>query len=143
MMIRAAEERDAPLLAELITQLGYATTAQEMTERLRAILSDQNFATFVAVEENEVCGMIGLSTSMSYEHNDRTGRIIALVVHEKMRRRGIGRKLIAAAEDYFSREQVTRLTLTTRFAREKAHKFYEALGYVRTGLRFMKQLPGR
>jgi ribosomal protein S18 acetylase RimI-like enzyme len=131
------------MLAELMTQLGYATTAQEMTGRLRAILGDKNFATFVAVEKNEVCGMIGLSASVSYEHNDRSGRIIALVVHEKMRRCGIGRELMTVAEDYFSREQVARVVLTSRFERQQAHEFYESLGYVRTGLRFMKLLPSR
>ena len=142
-MIRPAEESDAPPLAELMTQLGYQTTAEEMRERLLFILPHGDFATFVAVEENEVCGMIGLSASIGYEHNDRTGRIMALVVHERMRGRGIGRALLAAAEDYFARARVVRVVLTSRFTREKAHAFYESLGYVRTGLRFMKELPIR
>ncbi len=140
-MIRQAEERDASALAELMTQLGYATAANEMAERLRTIFQEQDFATFVAVEENEVCGMIGVSASPSYEHNDRIGRIVALVVHERMRGRGIGRALLSAAEDYFARAKVVRVVLTSRFAREKAHAFYESRGYLRTGLRFMKQLP--
>jgi ribosomal protein S18 acetylase RimI-like enzyme len=142
-MIRIAEESDAPALAELMTQLGYQTTAEEMRERLLSILPHGDFATLVAVEENEVCGMIGLSASIGYEHNDRTGRIMALVVHERMRSRGIGRALLAAAEDYFARARVVRVVLTSRFTREKAHAFYESLGYVRTGLRFMKELPIR
>jgi ribosomal protein S18 acetylase RimI-like enzyme len=142
-MIRAAEGNDAPALAELMTQLGYQTTAEEMRERLRFILNHRDFATFVAVEENEVYGMIGLSASIGYEHNDRTGRIMALVVHERMRGRGIGRALLTAAEDYFARARVVRVVLTSRFTREKAHAFYESLGYARTGLRFMKELPIR
>jgi ribosomal protein S18 acetylase RimI-like enzyme len=139
-MIRRAEERDALSLAELMTQLGYRTTTREMSERLRAILCDSNFATFVAVTDDEICGMIGLSVSRSYEHNDRTGRIVALVVAEGMRKRGIGRDLIAAAENYFRGQQIMRVVLNTRFTREEAHRFYEALGYVRTGFRFAKQL---
>jgi ribosomal protein S18 acetylase RimI-like enzyme len=142
-MIRPAEECDAAALAELMTQLGYATSADEMTSRLRAIFHDKTFATFVAVEADEVCGMIGVSASSSYEHNDRNGRIIALVVDARMRRRGLGRQLLAFAEDYLARENVGRIVLTSRFTREEAHKFYESLGYMRTGLRFMKQLPTR
>ena len=142
-MIRAAEESDAPALAELMTQLGYRTSAEEMRERLSAIFRHQDFATFVAVEENEVCGMIGLSASVGYEHDDPTGRIMALVVDERMRGRGIGRALLAAAEEYFARKKIVRVVLTSRFTREKAHAFYESLGYVRTGLRFMKNLPTR
>ena len=142
-MIRPAEEGDAPALAELMTQLGYRTTADEMRERLRTIFPRLDFATFVAVEENKVCGMIGVSASVGYEHDDPTGRIMALVAHEKMRGRGIGRALLQAAENYFIREKVTRVVLTSRFTRERAHAFYESLGYVRTGLRFMKELAIR
>jgi ribosomal protein S18 acetylase RimI-like enzyme len=139
-MIRRAEERDAPSLAELMSQLGYPTTAREMSDRLHAILCDQNFATFVAVEGDDIWAMIGVSISPSYEHNDRTERIVALVVAEKMRRRGIGRDLIVAAENYFRRQKILRVVLNTRLEREAAHGFYQALGYVRTGFRFAKQL---
>jgi ribosomal protein S18 acetylase RimI-like enzyme len=139
-MIRRAEERDVPSLAELMSQLGYPTTAREMSDRLRAISCDQSFATFVAVEGDDILGMIGISISLSYEHNDRTGRIVALVVAEKMRRRGIGRDLIEAAENYFRRQKILRIVLNTRFEREAAHGFYQTLGYVRTGFRFAKQL---
>ena len=142
-MIRAVEQRDAPALAEVMTQLGYRTTADEMRERLSTILRHQDFATLVAVEEDEVCGMIGLSASVGYEHDNPPGRIMALVVDERMRGRGIGRALLAAAEDYFARKKIVRVVLTSRFTREKAHAFYESLGYVRTGLRFMKELSTR
>ncbi len=142
-MIRPAEERDASTLAELMTQLGYPTSEAEMLSRLRVLLPNRDFATFVAEEENGVCGMIGLQSSISYEQDDRTGRIMALVVDERARRRGIGRELLVAAEEYFSLEKVERVVLTSRFEREKAHQFYESLGYKRTGLRFMKELPTR
>ncbi len=142
-MIRRAEASDATALAELMTQLGFATTSAEMSVQLSVILNDQNFATFVAVEADKVCGMIGLSASPSYEHNDRTGRIVALAVDERRRRRGFGRALIADAEEYFLGRKIIRVVLNTRFERQGAHQFYESLGYARTGLRFMKQLPTR
>jgi ribosomal protein S18 acetylase RimI-like enzyme len=75
---------------------------------------------------------------MSHEHNDLSGKIIALVVSKKQRRTGVGRALIAAAERDFARRNVTRVTLTTRFERDDAHQFYEKLGYSRTGFRFTK-----
>lgn len=142
-MIRPAEERDAATLAELMTQLGYPTSEKEMLSRLQAVSRDSDFATFVADTENGVCGLIGLQSSISYERDDRTGRIMALVVHEKARGRGIGGELLAAAEEYFSREKIARVVVTSRFERGKAHQFYESLGYERTGLRFMKLLPTR
>ena len=142
-MIRPAQEGDALQLAELMTQLGYPTSAEEMAGRMQTILRDETFATFVATEGNNVLGMIGVSDCPSYEHNDRNGRIIALVVRADMRRRGLGRELIHFAEDYLAQKKVGRIVLTSRFTREDAHKFYESLGYVRTGLRFMKEIRAR
>ncbi len=118
LTIRYAEPGDASVLAQLMCELGYETTATEMRRRL----------------------MIGTLTHASHEHNDFTGRITALVVSRKHRRGGIGRALIAAAEKDFAEKRVTRVSLTTRFTREHAHRFYQALGYSRTGFRFAKQL---
>jgi ribosomal protein S18 acetylase RimI-like enzyme len=84
--------------------------------------------------------MIGTLTHASHEHNDFSGKIVALVVSKKQRRSGIGRALIAAAEKDFAKRKVTRVSLTTRFTREEAHEFYEALGYSRTGFRFARNL---
>ena len=91
----------------------------------------------------KVCGMIGTLTYPSYEHNDPSGRIVALVIMSTMRRRGIGRALIATAEKDFAQRGIRRVALNTRLAREDAHKFYESLGYERNGWRFVKQLSVR
>jgi len=121
-------------------ELGYQTTSNEMRTRLRSILSDVRCGTFVAKIDDELCAMIGTLTHVTHEHNDPSGKIIALVVSKEQRRSGIGRALIAAAEKDFARRNVTRVTLTTRFEREDAHRFYEGLGYSRTGFRFGKNL---
>jgi ribosomal protein S18 acetylase RimI-like enzyme len=138
--IRAARLNDAPELAALMCELGYQTTSDEMRTRLRSILSDARYSTFVAKIGKELCGMIGTLTHMSHEHNDLSGKIVALVVSKKHRRSGVGRGLIVAAEKDFAKRNVVRVTLTTRFERTEAHRFYEALGYLRTGFRFGKNL---
>jgi ribosomal protein S18 acetylase RimI-like enzyme len=140
LTIRDAKRSDAPALASLMCELGYETTSAEMRQRLKPILSDAGFRTFVAEIDDQVCGMIGTLTHASHEHNDPSGKIIALVVSEKQRRSGIGRALIAAAEKDFAKRKITRVSLTTRFTREEAPQFYEALGYSRTGFRFAKNL---
>ena len=84
--------------------------------------------------------MIGTLTSLSYEHNDLGGRILALVTSRTIRRHGIGRALIATAEEDFAQRGIRRIALNTRLAREDAHKFYESLGYDRNGFRFTKDL---
>jgi ribosomal protein S18 acetylase RimI-like enzyme len=138
--IRGAELNDAPELAALMCQLGYETNRAEMEGRLKLILSDPAYKTFVAVMNGSVCAMIGTLTHRSYEHNDPSGRILALVTLSTARRRGIGRALIATAEKDFAQREIRRVALDTRLTREDAHKFYESLGYERNGWRFVKQL---
>ena len=141
VVVRKAELADAAALASLMCELGYETRTAEMEMRLEPIIENSHYRTFVAVSSGKICGMIGTFCYYSYEHNDVGGRIIALVVSDGMRRRGIGRELIAAAEKDFAQRNITRVSLNTRFARESAHTFYEGLGYTRTGFRFTKNLP--
>ena len=139
--IRDAELNDAPELAVLMCELGYETKRTEMETRLKLILSNPAYKTFVAIMDGCVCGMIGTLTYPSYEHNDPSGRILALVTLSAARRRGIGRALIATAEKDFAQRGIRRVALDTRLSREDAHNFYELLGYERNGWRFVKQLP--
>jgi ribosomal protein S18 acetylase RimI-like enzyme len=141
--IREADLKDAAELAVLMCELGYETEGTEMEARLRLILSNPTYKTFVAVVDGCVCGMIGTIICQSYEHNDPSGRILALVTLRSARRRGIGRALIATAERDFAQRGVTRVALNTQLTREDAHGFYESLGYERNGWRFVKNLPVR
>jgi GNAT superfamily N-acetyltransferase len=143
LTIRVAEVNDAAALAQLMCELGYETTKSEMQIRMERIATDERYRTFVAVRDGKVCGMIGTLTYSSYEHNDPSGRILALVILRTMRRHGIGRALIATAEKEFAQRGITRIALNTRLAREDTHKFYESLGYERNGWRFVKQLSVR
>ena len=141
VMIRVAEAADFEALADLMTQLGYETRAAEMQMRMEAIRADKHYATFVAVSKGKVCGMVGTFTRYSYEHNSPSGRILALVVSEKMRGRGIGHALMAAAEKDLAQKNIRRVAVNTRFERKDAHEFYENVGYRRNGFRFVKELP--
>ena len=140
LTIRAAEMNDAARLAQLMCELGYETTKSEMQMRVERIATDERCRTIVAVCDGKVCGMIATVTYPSYEHNDPSGRILALVILRTMRRHGIGRALIATAEKDFAQSGIRRVALNTRLAREDAHKFYESLGYERNGFRFTKDL---
>jgi len=111
-----------------------------MRQRLKPILCDVRYRTLVAEVEGKVCGMIGMLAYPSYEHDDLSGRILALVTLPTARRCGIGRALIASAEKAFAQKAVTRVSLDTRLTRKNAHQFYESLGYERNGWRFAKQL---
>ena|SRR5437867_2661243 len=139
-MIRAAVMADAPQLAALMTQLGYSTQVKEMRKRLRSIFLDNCFRTFVATDDEQIVGMAGTSEHASYEHNDRTGRIVAMVVSNNARRKSVGRQLMNAVEKSFRSRGVRRIVLNAGLERVEAHQFYQALGYRKTGWRFAKLL---
>jgi ribosomal protein S18 acetylase RimI-like enzyme len=143
LTIREAELSDASEMAALMYELGYETTLTEMETRLISILPDSAYKTYVAMVDGRICGMIGTLAHPSYEHNDFSGRILALVTSGTTRRRGVGRALIAAAEENFARRGITRVALNTRLTRADAHKFYQALGYERNGYRFVKNIRDR
>jgi ribosomal protein S18 acetylase RimI-like enzyme len=138
--IRHARPGDAAVLAQLMCELGYETKRTEMEMRLKSILCNPAYKTFVAIMDGCICGMIGTLMCPSYEHNDPSGRILALVTLSAARRRGIGHALIATAEKDFTQRGIRRIALDTRLTRVDAHKFYESLGYERNGWRFVKQL---
>jgi GNAT superfamily N-acetyltransferase len=139
--IRSAEAGDAAALASLMSELGYETRTAEMEMRLEVIRADSRYATLVAIVDGKVAGMIGTFCRHSYEHNGPSGRIIAMVVTETMRDRGVGSRLLAVAEQNLADRNIRRIALNTRFEREEAHKFYEKAGYKRNGFRFVKTLP--
>jgi GNAT superfamily N-acetyltransferase len=140
LVIRLAEESDAEAMAVLMTQLGYDTRTSEMKMRMETIARDSRYRTFVAVRIGKICGMIGTLSYASYEHNNPGGWIMALVVLDGMRGRGVGKKLITAAESDFAQRNIRRIAVNTRFTRKEAHKFYENCGYSSNGFRFVKNL---
>src|SRR5439155_24366515 len=119
---------------------GYGRTSAEIESSLISLLKAPRYKTLLTLNDNKICDMIGTVSASSYLHNDLNGRIIALVVSKESRQRGIGVRLIAAAEKNFIERGITRVTVTARFERETAHQFYEKLGYARTGFRFAKNL---
>ena len=141
LTIRAPEAGDMEALADLMTQLGYQTRTSEMQMRMETILANKNYATFVAVSEGKVCGMIGTLTGYTYEHNSPSAKILALIVSDKMRGRGVGQALIAAAEKDLAQKNIRRVAVNARFERTRAHEFYEKLGYTKNGFRLVKELP--
>ena len=138
--IRNACLDDSSAIASLMSQLGYPTSSDEMKERLSAILSDSDYMTFVAEYRKEVVGVIGVGVNRYYEKNGTYGRLLALVVDEKLKGHGIGASLVTEGERWLKEREVSSIVVNSGKQRSDAHRFYERLGYEGTGLRFVKLL---
>ncbi len=137
MKIRSASADDAPGVAALLGELGYATTAEDAVERIRRIDVLDDAQLFVAEDGGSVVGLVSAQVLRGVMHaNEPVGHITAMVVASRVRRGGVGRALIAAIEAWLRERGCTKVNVTSKTSRLDAHAFYEGLGYDRSGLRF-------
>ena len=78
---------------------------------------------------------------MAVLHRPRSvGRITSLVVDTSQRGTGIGRALVAAAEETLASTGCGLQKITSNMRLVGAHEFYEYLGYERASIRLAKVL---
>jgi GNAT superfamily N-acetyltransferase len=128
--MRRATLDDVAALVELNDQLGYPTSEGELRGRLEPILQSAEDAVFVAVDGGEPIGWIHVAVERGLEASHVAG-LRGLVVDEAHRSGGVGRALLGAAEAWAREHGCEVVTVRSRVARERAHRFYEREGYVR------------
>ncbi|MFZ0820948.1 MAG: GNAT family N-acetyltransferase [Candidatus Acidiferrales bacterium] len=127
--IRAPRIEDAAALAQLSTQLGYPATPEQVVPRLERILRDPTAVIFVAERASGgVAGFIHLIHQHLIEF-DPCAEVAALVVEEDCRGQGVGRALMARAEEWALERGCRFVHLRSKMSRAAAHAFYEGLGY--------------
>jgi len=139
--IRPAVPADAPVLSELLTQLGYPASVSEIPSRLRALAEFPSAAAFVATNRYaEVVALIMAHIFPSIHDNGPVAWLTTLVVLEDARGAGIGSALVRHVERWAVEKGAKRLSVTSGTQRQATHEFYEKRDYERTGLRFSKRL---
>ena len=136
--IRDAIIEDAAVIAVLLGELGYPSQPDGVRARLARLLVGEGSRVFVAEREAKVLGVLGLHRMPVLTSLSDIAMIIALVVTERDRRSGVGRLLLARAEDEARAWQCGRIMVTSAERRAEAHAFYQHLGYEYTGRRFAK-----
>jgi len=139
LRIREAKSADVPRLVELIVDLGHPITEADVRSNLEILAAD-DMLPLVATDGERVIGMCGLSTMVTVHRPAPVGRISVMIVDEGYRGQGIGALLVAEAERRLSKRGCKIVEVTSNQRRERAHGFYEALGYEHTSFRFMKKL---
>ena len=139
LTVRDATAADAPVIAELLAQLGYPTAPGAVDARLDrlAIVGDR---VIVAVRDGRVVGLAHLQVTPGIERDPPAAKIGALVVDEAARGGGVGRALVEALEAEARLRGCELLYLTTSERRDDAHAFYERVGLVQTGRRYSRTL---
>jgi GNAT superfamily N-acetyltransferase len=140
-VIRPPTPADYERMAELATQLGYASSGQEIRARLSELQDASRYVVYVAaLADGRIAGWIGAYVFRSVEL-DKFAEISGLIVDEDARSCGIGKLLLDAAEHWARQIGCSAISVRTNVIRERAHAFYKRHGYVqgKTQACFMKR----
>jgi GNAT superfamily N-acetyltransferase len=128
--IRPAGPQDAPGVAALLIELGYpGDSVEQVRQRLARWARAENATVLVAEYQARLAGAVAVTAIPYFEHEGSWGRIVALVVAEGNRGRGIGRLLVESAEQAALGLGCITMELTSARRRPEAHAFYPAVGY--------------
>jgi GNAT superfamily N-acetyltransferase len=139
---RPARLADAEQLVGLVEELGYPSAPEAVRARLAGLLAAPEQAVFVASNaRDEVVGWVHVQAFHSLA-TDAVGLVTGLVVAADVRRGGVGRGLMRAAEDWARARGLASMRLRSRVARADAHAFYRRLGFevAKEQLQFRKEL---
>ncbi|HXS11784.1 MAG TPA: GNAT family N-acetyltransferase [Acidobacteriaceae bacterium] len=131
LKIRPIRQEDAGAVAELVAQLGYERTPEQVRGWVRDLDSRSGQACFVAELNGEVVAWMDVSLEHHLQ-SEVSGLIGGLVVKDGLRGAGIGRRLCERAEDWSRRQGAKKIRVTSRSTREAAHRFYLRDGYRQT-----------
>lgn len=140
-VFRPAARADAGALVPLLGELGYPAPEASVAARLAHLEGDAGQAVFVAEVEGVLSGWIHVQEFLSLV-SEPAALVTGLVVDRDVRRRGVGRGLMAVAEGWARERGLASLRLRSQVKRQDAHAFYLRLGYevVKTQLQFRKDL---
>lgn len=122
---------DAAAAARLSAELGYPVPSEEMKRRIESLAGMPDHAVYVACLSGEVVGWIHVHVSHHLQADSRA-EIGGLVVLSEERNSGIGRRLVAIAEEWARQQGLGNIVVRSRATRDAAHRFYLREGYTQT-----------
>jgi GNAT superfamily N-acetyltransferase len=134
---------DAEAAAQLSAEFGYPASKETMERRIQALQGRHDHAIFLACLEDAAVAWIDVGI-VHHLQSELYGEIGGFVVSEKYRSMGIGKQLIARAEEWMRERGLGRALVRSQVAREAAHSFYLREGYsqIKTSAVFEKELSG-
>lgn len=140
IQIRSAKLSDAESIALLINQLGYATTVNQMKKRLESLEQEKNYRTIVAVSDQLLVGLLGMSINLFWEQDGSYVRVQVLITLQSHRGQGIGKLLMQNCEAWAREVNASAIYLNcgNRAEREAAHIFYKQMGFVHKSSGYVK-----
>jgi ribosomal protein S18 acetylase RimI-like enzyme len=106
-----------------------------------ALAHDDGHAVLLALLDGQVAGMISVAERKQFA-GETDAYIGELVTDCRMEGRGVGRGLVAAAEEWAASRGLSRITLETGARNDRAPRLYEGAGYQEEDIRLTKSGSG-
>jgi len=134
MDYRIGNMNDLTGILELYKQLensnGSSFTVNEANKIWDENIENNNIKYFIAKEENKILGSLYICIIPNLSNNGKSiGFIENVIIDEKYRNKGIGKKLMEMAVEYAKENNCYKVTLQSGIIRTEAHKFYEKIGF--------------
>ena len=140
VLVRKARAADAPEIRRLLEALGYQNSLRQVKDRLARFRRAKAATVLVAQAGTKFAGLVSLDWFEIFHLEGFNCRMTAMIVDPEIRRQGVGRKLVAAAERVAKKAGCWRLEVTSGLKRRGAHTFYVKQGLEFTSKRFSRQL---
>jgi len=138
--LRPPRPGDEKQVGLLLRQLGYDVSGEEVQARLSELAGRRSDPVLLAVDGSQVLGLVALHWTTMLQAPNPVARITTLVVRDKARGQGIGRRLVEAASVLARQAGCGVLELTTALHRADAHAFYRSIGFEASSLRLHRAL---
>ncbi len=139
-MIRPVQPQDLPALSELWQVLGSSITVKELETTFAQMAVDPAYETLVYLADGRPVGFVTVVRVLAAGLPHGYLKINGLAVLPACQGRGIGRALMAHAEQWGKDRGLSHVLLNSGVKREAAHAFYRHLGYARDSWCFDKRL---
>ncbi|MFG1429000.1 GNAT family N-acetyltransferase [Roseixanthobacter glucoisosaccharinicivorans] len=147
LTVRHATEADLPAVLALYAQPGMDDGAmlplEDATALFRRFSDYPDYKLYVAEAGGVVVGTFALLIMINLGHLGAPSAIVEdVVVAPHMQGAGIGREMMRVAMAHAAEKGCYKLVLSSNQKRERAHAFYEQLGFARHGFSFHIELAG-
>jgi len=128
---------------EIFKQADYP---EEIKDYYRACIRDQSSVIIIAISNNKVIGGVVCSLETAPEVPILVPRTVACIeniaVSQSYRKKGVGRLLVEAVQEWASLRDATAIELTVWEFNQDAARFYNELGFQPYRRRMVKTLDG-
>ena len=144
--IKEASEKDIPIILGLLYDLERPkpktdSEVDSFRNLVKKYLKDSDKKILIAVVNDvKIIGMISIVFLSRLNHDSLELYVPEIIVLEKYRKHGIGKKLVDFCIALGKEKNCHRIRLESGYQRKDSHQFYRSLGFEQSALSFSKNL---